>query len=81
MVYVDSAPSYFYASKTVEDLANQIWASATTTAPYSLSALVDTPLDPDNDAHVGIIPSKLDTSINTLLPSSSTFSLLLYRNA
>ena len=62
------------------DLANQIWTAAANAASHSLSLLVYTPPDPNDDSHTGIIPTELDASITARLPPISTVNLLRYIN-
>ena len=76
MRYVDSSPYFFCASETVSELANLIWVATANTAPHSILALTDTPPDPDDDAHAGIISAKLDISITARLPPRSLVALL-----
>ena len=81
MGYMDSAQYFCCISKTVADLANMIWEAPTNTAHHSLSALAETPTDPEGNVHAGIISSKLDASITTRLPSISTVALPQYVDA
>ena len=76
MGYVDSASHFCCESDMGEYLANLRWAAATNTARYPLSALKDTPLDPDSNFHAGIVSSKMDASITARFPPTSTVVLL-----
>ena len=57
-------------------LSNDSWSAVATAAPYLLSSPTDTPYKPDDDAHTGIIPPDIDTSITKRLLSDISVTLL-----
>ena len=64
--YVNSELYFCCASKTIADLANTIFKSATTSLLHPLSALADTPPPVDNDAYIRTTPLALNVSLTTL---------------
>ena len=62
------------------DLSNLIWATTANIAPHLLSALLDTPMDPEDNAYAGIVSANLDASITTRLPPIVNVALLRYSN-
>ena len=64
MGYVEIFLYFFCASETVVDLANQSRASTDTAVPHPLSELAKISPSPNDNAHTGIILTKMDESIN-----------------
>ena len=80
MGYVEISLYFFCASETVVDLANQSRASTDTAAPHPLSELAKIPPSPNDNAHTGIILTKMDDSITFRFTPEIPIPLLCYIN-